>query len=209
MSSAFAPFGAAPPAVATKPKVEYATAISVSPNGYFITDRAATDDCQTIVVSGFGNADRVAEEKSGDIALLRVYGASNVKSIAFSTQPPRSADLTLVGISDPQVQDGRNLVSTSSARIRGVDGATVLLDPVPASGFSGAAALDAQGQFVGMVGVRAANGSGAAVASQAAFVPAATIKNFLASGNKVAPPDGNASVDTAKAAVARVICVRK
>lgn len=208
MSSAFAPFGAAAPMAAAKPKVEYATAISVSPSGHFITNRAATDECHTIVIAGFGNAERIAEEKGSDIALLRVYGAENTKPIAVSAQPPRSADLVLVGVSDPQVQDGRSGVSTASARIRGVEGATVLLDPVPAQGFSGAAALDAQGQFVGMVGMRTSNGAGAAAATQAAFVPAATIRNFLASG-KVALPEGGAGVEAAKASVARVICVRK
>ena len=205
MSSAFAPFGAAAVPVAAKPKVEYATAISVSAAGHFITNRAATEDCNTIVVAGYGNAERIADERTADIALLRVYGAGQVKPIAVSAQPPRSADLILVGVSDPQVQDGRSAVSTAGARIRGVDGATVLLDPVPAQGFSGAAALDAQGQFVGMVGMRPANGT---AATQAAFVPAATIRNFLVAG-KVASLEGAASVESAKASVARVICVRK
>jgi hypothetical protein len=209
MSSAFAPFGAtAPPPAAVKPKVEYATAISVSPAGFFISDRAATDECQTLVISGFGNAERVAEEKSSDLALLRIYGAERVRPVAISTQPPRSAELTLVGVSDPQIQDGRNSVSTTAARIRGVEGATVMLEPAPAAGFSGAAAIDAQGQVVGMVGIRTANGSGAAAAAQAAFVPAATIRKFLDAGN-VASPDGQAGIEAAKASVARVICVRK
>ena len=45
-------------------------------------------------------------------------------------------------------------------------------------------------------------------ATQAAFVPAATIRNFLVAG-KVASLEGAASVESAKASVARVICVRK
>jgi peptidoglycan hydrolase-like protein with peptidoglycan-binding domain len=205
MSSAFAPFGSDTAPV--RRKVEYATAIAVSPAGYFIADRAATDDCQTIVIAGAGPAERVADEKTADLALLRVYGMEHSKSIAFSNEPPRSADLTLVGISDPTIQEGRNAPSTASARIRGVEGATVLLEPAPAAGFSGAAALDAQGRFVGMVGVRATNG-GSTAAAQAAFVPAATIRKFLTAGN-VTPQDGSAGVDAAKASVARVICVRK
>lgn len=208
MSSSFAPFGAAAASVVSKPKVEYATAISVSRSGHFITNRAATDDCNTIVITGFGNAERVMDEKSADIALLRVYGATAANSISVSAQPPRSTDLVLVGVSDPQVQGGGNTVSTASARIRGVDGSAVLLDPVPAQGFTGAAALDAQGQFVGMVDMRPANGSGQSAATQAAFVPAATIRNFLATGS-VATSSGQSGLDAAKASVARVICVRK
>ncbi|NWG25646.1 MAG: peptidoglycan-binding protein [Pseudorhodoplanes sp.] len=205
MSSAFAPFGSDTAPV--RRKVEYATAIAVSPAGHFIADRAATDDCQTIVIAGAGPAERVADEKSADLALLRVYGMEHSRTIALSNEPPRSADLTLVGISDPTIQEGGNAPSTASARIRGVEGATVLLEPAPAAGFSGAAALDAQGRFVGMVGVRATNG-GSAAAARAAFVPAATIRKFLAAGN-VTPQDGSASIDAAKASVARVICVRK
>jgi hypothetical protein len=45
-------------------------------------------------------------------------------------------------------------------------------------------------------------------AFQAALVPTATIRAFLAKAN-VTPVMGRMSVDDAKASVARVICVRK
>ncbi len=200
MSSAFAPFtgGTAMPGV--KRKVEYATAIIANASGYLVADRTATEGCHIIVVPGVGNAERVAEEKESELALLRVYGVGNLKAMALSAQPPRSAELTLIGIGDPQNQDGRNNVSTFNAKIRGTENGLVTLEPAPPSGFSGAAVVDAQGQFVGLAGLKAA--------SQASLVSAAAIRKFL-EGAKVAPSNGGTSIDAAKASVTRIICVRK
>ena len=72
------------------------------------------------------------------------------------------------------------------------------LDPAPPSGFSGAAVIDAQGQFVGLAGLKAA--------STASLVSAAAIRKFL-EGAKVEPASGGTSIDAAKASVMRVICV--
>ena len=35
-------------------------------------------NCQSITVPGFGHADRIAEDKTNDLALLRLYGARNL-----------------------------------------------------------------------------------------------------------------------------------
>jgi hypothetical protein len=131
---------------------------------------------------------------------LRVYGVGNLKPMALSAQPPRSAELTLIGIGDPQIQSGHGAVSTFNARIRGTDNGHVALEPAPPSGFSGAAAVDAQGQFVGLAGMKAA--------SQAALVSAAAIRKFLDDA-KVEAVAGGTSIDAAKASVTRIICVRK
>ena len=152
MSSAFAPFGGGTAMPGVKRNVEYATAIVANAAGYLIADRTATEGCHIIVVPGVGNAERVAEDKDAELALLRVYGVGNLKAMALSTQPPRSAELTLIGIGDPQLQNGRNAASTFKARIRGTENGVVALEPAPPSGFSGAAVIDAQGQFVGLAG---------------------------------------------------------
>ena len=200
MSSAFAPFGSGMAMPGVKRNVEYATAIVANAGGYLVADRTATEGCHIIVVPGVGNAERVAEDKEAELALLRVYGVGNLKAMALSAQPPRSAELTLVGIGDPQLQNGRNAVSTFTTRIRGTENGLVALEPAPPSGFSGAAVIDAQGQFVGLAGLKAA--------SQASLVSAAAIRKFL-EGAKVAPSDGGTSIDAAKASVTRIICVRK
>jgi len=200
MSSAFAPFGGGAAMPGIKRNVEYATAVVASASGHLIADRMATDGCHVIVVPGIGNAERVAQDQASELALLRVYGVGQLKPMALSAQPPRSAELTLVGVGDPQNQDGRNSVSTFTVKIRGTENGLVALDPAPPSGFSGAAVIDAQGQFVGLAGLKAA--------STASLVSAAAIRKFLEDA-KVTPADGGTGVDAAKASVTRVICVRK
>ncbi|MBZ0148625.1 MAG: peptidoglycan-binding protein [Pseudorhodoplanes sp.] len=200
MSSAFAPFGGGNAMPGLKRRVEYATAIVASASGHLIADRMATDGCHVIVVPGVGNAERIAQDQASELALLRVYGVGHLKPMALSAQPPRSAELTLVGIGDPQNQDGRSNVSTFNVKIRGTENGLVALDPAPPSGFSGAAVIDAQGQFVGLAGLKAA--------STASLVSAAAIRKFLEDA-KIAPASGGTSIDAAKASVTRVICVRK
>jgi hypothetical protein len=201
MSSAFSPFDNA--AAAARRKVEYSTGIVVSAAGHVIADRQATEGCHIVTLPGRGHAERIADDASSDMALLRVYGTGALKPAALSAEAPKGADLTLVGIADPQVQNGESTVTTSPGRLAGVIGSLVALEPTPAAGFSGAAALDAQGQLVGMIEMKP---QGAAF--QAALVPTATIRAFLAKAN-VTPVMGRMSVDDAKASVARVICVRK
>ena len=75
------------------------------------------------------------------------------------------------------------------------------------AGFSGAAALDAQGQFLGMMEMRhAVLASIEPAAPPVRLVSAETIREFLAA-HHVAP--ATAPSGDARASVVRVICVRK
>ena len=79
------------------------------------------------------------------------------------------------------------------------------LDPAPKLGFSGAAAVDPQGRFAGMVDLSSTAVAGAGAVSQAALIPAETLRAFLQAQN-VALTNSRAAIDQA---VVRVICVRK
>jgi peptidoglycan hydrolase-like protein with peptidoglycan-binding domain len=210
MSSAFNPFPsgallAGPP----PPKaVEYGTGIVVSNDGTIVADRQVTDGCLAITIAGYGHADRIAEDKDHDIALLRIYGARGLKPLGLNTGSAKSA-VELTGIADPQNQGGAAAASSVKAAIAQVGGGGDLaLSPPPAIGFSGAAALDADGQFAGVALLKPAIVAGppnAAATTQAALVPADTVRDFL-KANGVTPADG---LSDAKTSVVRVICVRK
>ncbi|MGA3310699.1 MAG: peptidoglycan-binding protein, partial [Xanthobacteraceae bacterium] len=58
--------------------VEYGTAIVVSSGGDLLAPGHVTDECQAITVPGLGHAERVAEDKTNDLALIRLYGARNL-----------------------------------------------------------------------------------------------------------------------------------
>jgi hypothetical protein len=75
-------------------------------------------------------------------------------------------------------------------------------------GFSGAVAIDTQGHVAGMVVLRAPVVAGPAGTPRAAVAPADRIRTFL-EANYVEPASGKPGVEEAKAAVTRVICVRK
>jgi S1-C subfamily serine protease len=207
MSSAFSAFDAGTTTSTGRRKVEYSTGLIVSAAGHIIADRQATEACNVITIAGRGNAERIAEDPASDLALLRFYSAAKVTPVPLATDPPKGTDVTLVGIADPQLQNGANAISVANAKLAGVNGATVLLEPAPVLGFSGAPALDSQGQLVGMVEIKLQN-AGPAGPTQAALVPTATIKTFL-DKSKIAALTGRTTMDDAKAAVARVICVRK
>lgn len=204
MSSAFTPFPAnaaqAPP---PRRKVEYATGIVVSADGAIVTDRQAVDGCQVIVVPGHGNADRVAEDKARDLALLRIYGVRDLMPLAIASTTPRR-DLVLTGIADPENQGGAAAVTTANATL---SSATVL-SPTPAIGFAGAAATDRDGVFAGVTLLKPAVVATTAPApsNDAALVPADQVLEFLRA-NAVAV-NTSAKAD-ARASVLRVICVRK
>jgi len=208
VSNAFVGFPAAqaPVAVGTAPRrlVEYATGIVVSKAGHIVTDRSAIEGCQFVVVPGFGNASRVADDKASGLALLQVFAARDLTPAALA-DGGRGSDVTLVGIADPQTQDGGSAVSSLKARVLAASGAAQQIEPAPALGFAGAAALDGDARLVGMVDVRGASDKAGA---QAAMVPAEAIRTFLAA-QSIAPASGPASLDDAKASVVRVICVRK
>src|SRR5580698_1613959 len=148
MSSAFNPFpsgtlaGAAP-----RKTVEYGTGIVVADDGSIVADRQVTDGCLAIAIGGYGNADRIAEDKDHDLALLRIYGARGLKPLDIGNGPAKSS-LELTGIADPQNQGGGMAMTSVKASAAPIGaGNDLALSPSPASGFSGAAALDSDGKF--------------------------------------------------------------
>jgi hypothetical protein len=210
MSSAFAPFpgsGLVALGPAPRRKVEYGTGIVVNTAGHILTDHQLTDDCNLLEVSGYGNAERLAEDPSSGLTLLRVYGASNLAPAALVHAGARGNDFTLVGIADPQSQGGGRAVSTVGAKLEGD-----ALSPPPQIGFAGAAALDKQGRFAGMVRLKSPVVASAGAASvplpQAAVVPVEAIRRFL-DGQYVTPSTGPGGVEAMKASLVRVICIRK
>lgn len=202
MSSAFTPFPtglqAGPPPRKT---VEYGTGIVVAEDGSIVTDRQLLEACIAIAIPGFGNADRIADDKERDLALLRIYGARGLKPLNLAGGGGRTA-VELTGIADPQSQGGGNAVSSVKAAVNGAD-----LAPAPAIGFSGAAAMDAEGKFAGLAQLKPVLVAGPANGAppQATLVPADAVRDFLkANGVNAA----GTSTD-ARASVVRVICVRK
>jgi Trypsin-like peptidase domain/Putative peptidoglycan binding domain len=206
MSSAFNPFptGTGPPPRKT---VEYGTGVVVSDDGAILADREITDGCLAIAIAGLGNADRVAEDRGHDLALLRIYGARGLRPLALSGDAAKSG-VEIIGIADPQNQGGGAAVSSVKAAIAEVGGGDAALSPPPAPGFSGAAALDSDGKFAGIALLKpviVAGPPNVTPTAQAVLVPANTVSDFLkANGVNLAggSPD-------AKASVVRVICVRK
>jgi hypothetical protein len=89
-------------------------------------------------------------------------------------------------------------------------GGDLALSPPPGFGFSGAAALDESGKFAGVallkpVVVATAAATNAAPAAQGVLVRPDTVREFLKANGVAA----NGTSADAKAAVVRVICVRK
>ncbi len=207
MSSAFNPFPGAARAGGPPPRkaVEYGTGIVVSDNGAILTDRRVVDGCLSIVVAGDGNADRTAEDKEHDLALLRIYGARGWKPLPL-TAGAAKPNVELTGIADPQSQDGGAAVSSVRSQIG--SGGDASLTPAPGPGFSGAAALDADGAFAGMALLKPVMVAGPAItaaAPQATLVGADIVREFLKANGISA---GRGTPD-AKASVVRIICVRK
>jgi hypothetical protein len=96
--------------------VEYGTGVVVSDDGAIIADRQITDGCLTVAIAGFGNADRVAEDKEHDLALLRIYGARGLKALNLANAAAKTA-LDLTGIADPQNQGGGAAVTGVKASV--------------------------------------------------------------------------------------------
>ncbi len=192
------PSAAPPPGL--RRSVEYGTAIVVSGQGHLITSAQIADGCQAITIPGFGHAERIAADKASDIALLRVYGAQDLLPVALGSDSGAGDDLTLVGVADPLAQAGGGAVTRAPAH-RNAQG----LDPAPNLGFSGAAAVDAQGRFAGMVDLSSTAVAGAGAVNQATLIPVETLRNFLQAQGITPASSGNA-IDQA---VVRVICVRK
>src|SRR5262249_29384591 len=122
MSGVFTPFptmavsaGGAP----SRPKVEYGTGIVVSAAGHVLTDRQLLDGCNVILVGSFGNAERQADDKDTDLALVRLHGAGKLAPAVLANDGAGGSYLTLVGIADPQSQGGAGAISIAAAKLNG------------------------------------------------------------------------------------------
>jgi trypsin-like peptidase/putative peptidoglycan binding protein len=206
MASAFSPFPERPaPFAALAKKVEYGTGLVVSASGHIITASKVVHGCQVIVADGVGNAERVAEDDANGLALVRVYGVHKLPALAPATEAAKAGDITLLGIPDPKEQNGGRKLTEIKARL--ADGAAIALrQPVPMAGFAGAAALDAQDRFVGIMETRNVTlASAEPTLPPVRLIGAASIREFLDSQHvPLAPADADA-----RAAVVRIICVRK
>ncbi|HEY3892144.1 MAG TPA: serine protease [Bradyrhizobium sp.] len=207
MSSAFNPFPTLGQTAGSRPRksVEYGTGVVVSDDGAIVADRQIADGCMAITIAGFGGADRVAEDKEHDLALLRIYGARGLKPLGLNGSAAKPA-VELTGIADPQNQGGGSAVSSAKASVTQI-GNEPALSPAPGLGFSGAVAFDADGSFAGLALLKplvVAGPPNAQPAAQAVLVPADTVREFL-KANGVRAASGSSEP---KASVVRVICVR-
>jgi len=218
MASAYSPFPerAAPFAALARP-VEYGTGLIVSPHGHIVTTSKVADGCEVLVAAGIGNVEHLAEDRDSGLTLVRVYGQSKLAALAFKpdatmataspdettgTTPP---DLTLLGIPDPREQRGADGPREIKAQLIG-ESEIRLSQSVPVAGLSGAAALDSQKRFIGIMETRSfVVASAEPTAPPVHLVDAATIRAFLAA-HHVTP--ATESGDPRKAVV-RMICVRK
>src|SRR5260221_1987069 len=208
MVSAFSPFPERTSAFAAMAKsVEYGTGLVVSARGHIVTDRKLATDCQVIVAAGLGDAERIAEDKENGLALVRVYGPHKLSPLPFVPEAAKKGDVTLVGIPDPKEQNGAKKLTEIKARL--ADNAIELRQPVPMAGFSGAAAIDSQGQFLGMMEMRSfVLASTESTAPPVRLITADAIRDFLAARDVpyVSSPSQGAD---ASASVVRIICVRQ
>ncbi|WP_369720279.1 serine protease [Bradyrhizobium sp. LLZ17] len=208
MSSAFNAFPSGQQAgPAPRKTVEYGTGIVVSDDGAIVTDRLVTDGCLALTIAGYGHADRLAEDKEHDLALLHIYGARGLKPLNLPSGTAKS-NVDVIGIADPQSQGGAATISSLKAALASAGGGHAALSPPPAVGFSGGPAIDGDGKFSGVVLLKPAMLAGPATAlpaSQAVMVSADTVRDFL----KANAVTANGTSTDAKASVVRVICVRK
>jgi hypothetical protein len=210
MSSAFNPFppdNIAADGTPLKRRVDYGTGLIVNAQGYIVTDRIVVDGCHVIVVPGLGSAERITHDTTGDLALLRVYGAQKLQPLGLIGGTPAGDSTSLVGVADPQSQAGADRISVVAAKLSAAAD-TRFIEPTPALGFSGAAALDTSGRVLGMVVLKPTVVAGTPAAPRATLVPRDALVNFL-EAHYVAPTSGTPGVEPAKASVVRVICVRK
>ena len=162
----------------------------------------------SIVVAGYGRADRIGEDKEHELALLRIYGARGLKPLDLGSDGATKSAVDVSGIADPQSQGGGSMVSQTKSQVTPVgSGNESALVPSPGLGFSGAAVVDGDGKFAGVALLKPAvvAGSPNGAIAQAALVRGATVRAFLkANGISAA-----AATPDAKASVVRVICIRK
>lgn len=210
MSSAYNPFPggvqAGPP---PRKKVEYSTGTIVGADGAILADREAVEGCLSIVVAGYGPADLADRSREHELALLRIYGASELKPLPIGSGAAKAGAVEITGVADPQSQAGGAAVTTVKAQLAAAGTTSgLVVTPPPSLGFSGAPARDAEGRFAGLMTLRLPLVAGAAdgAAAQATLITADTVRSYL-TGVGVKSAEG--STKDAKASVVRVICVRK
>jgi hypothetical protein len=204
MANAFAPFpeGTIPVASLSRP-VAYGTGVIVSEDGHIVTGGRFAEGCDVIAVPGLGNADRVAFDKASGLGLLRVYGKTRLKAAALAPDTaPR--DLKLVGVPDPQTQNGDDRPAAIAAQL--AEGNAIRVrNSVPLAGFSGAAALDGKGRVLGMMELHGMQLASAQPATPPVrLIPSSAIRSFLAAHNVAPSTDGGG-----ESSIVRVICVRQ
>ena len=210
MSSAFAAFPTGTVAPPPRKTVEYSTGVVVAGDGTILADREATDGCQSLAIQGLGHADLLADDKDHGLALLRIYGAQGLKPLSLDGAAAKSG-VSIVGIADPQSQGGGAAVTSVKAQVADASaGGDLALTPPPAPGFAGGVGLDESGKFAGIallkpVVVATAVAASAAPATQAVLASGDSVRDFLKANDVTA----TGSSTDAKAAVVRVICVRK
>jgi len=205
MASAFTPFPErAAPFAAPAKAVDYGSGIVVSERGHIVTAARLTEGCQVLLASGLGTAERIAEDRAQGLALLRIYGRHDLRPVALAGHA-QAGEATLIGIPDPRAQNGRDAPTEVKARLAG-SGSIELRQPAPMAGLAGAAAVDAQGHFAGIAELRSTQvASTEPVFAPVRLVGAAAIRDFLAAHNVTSA----AASGDARAAVVRIICVRK
>jgi hypothetical protein len=207
MASAFSPFPSrAAPFAALSKSVEYGNGLVVSGKGYIVTDARLTRGCQVLVASGLGDAERIAEDADKGLTLLRVYGPRKLSPLSLPRGAAKAGDITLSGVPDPKDNSGRDRIADIKARLT-ASSAIDLREPVPMAGFTGAAAIDSDGRFIGMTAMGpAVLASIQLAAPPVRLVRADTIRAFL-EAHHVAPTTTTAA--NPRDAVVRIICVRK
>lgn len=206
MATAFSPFPERPaPFASLGKKVEYGTGLIVSAEGHIVTARKVVQGCQVIVADGLGNAERVADDEGNGLALLRVYGTHKLPALSLARETATVGDIKLIGIPDPKEQNGAKTLTEIKAKL--ADGAAIALNQsAPMAGFAGAAALDAKGQFVGIMETRNfALASAEPTLPPVRLIGVASIRAFLDQQHVPLAPAGG----DARAAAVRIICVRK
>ncbi|HVZ51467.1 MAG TPA: serine protease [Pseudolabrys sp.] len=207
IASAFSPFPErSAPFAALAKSVEYGNGVVVSTRGHIVTDRRLVHGCKVILADG-SDADLVAEDEDEGLALLRIYGPRKLTPLTLDSYADgKAGDLRLVGLPEPSAHSPKAKLTEIKARL--ADGRSIeLREPVPMAGFTGAAALDAQGRFVGLMEMRGfVLASNEPAAPPVKLVPAVSLRDFLAAHGVPGAPN---AITDAKASVVRVICVRK
>lgn len=210
MSSAFNPFPGNDdrPFLGPQPRrpVEYATGIVASADGAIITDAAVLEGCSIIGVNGHGYGQVAALDKTNSLALVRVHGVTGLKAMGLAGRGEAKSEFAVVGIADPQTQQGEAAATRVTARATQAEGNRAQLSPPPPIGFSGAAIFDAERKFAGLALLRPVQTAGPPPAGASAqIVSGDAVRNFL-SDNGVTI---TASPADPKESVVRVICVRR